>query len=152
MAREAGLLGVRRVLDSTPLYDAVATMDTVTLVRSAIRGLLAVSGDREPALRALLRRDDDYRSAGKPSIDWDDLAAREVDREVVLGEAAVRSARRLDLAVADGIVRVERLEDGTGTGPSPSPAGMAHGLPETGWFLRIIAPCPDLRKWLERSG
>ena len=28
-----------RVLDSTPLYDAVATMDTVTLVRSAIRGL-----------------------------------------------------------------------------------------------------------------
>ena len=35
--------GVRRVLDSTPLYDAVATMDTVTLVRSAIRGLLRVA-------------------------------------------------------------------------------------------------------------
>jgi len=28
------------VLDSTPLYDAVATIDTVTLVRSAIRGLV----------------------------------------------------------------------------------------------------------------
>src|SRR5271169_7135914 len=41
-ARQAGLVGRRRVLDSTPLYDAVATMDTVTLVRSAIRGLLAV--------------------------------------------------------------------------------------------------------------
>ena len=40
-AREAGLVGRRRVLDSTPLYDAVATMDTVTLIRSAIRGLLA---------------------------------------------------------------------------------------------------------------
>ena len=39
-ARAAGLVGRRRVLDSTPLYDAVATMDTVTLVRSAIRGLL----------------------------------------------------------------------------------------------------------------
>ena len=39
-ARQAGLVGRRRVLDSTPLYDAVATMDTVTLVRSAIRGLL----------------------------------------------------------------------------------------------------------------
>jgi Transposase domain (DUF772) len=39
-ARQAGLLGRRRVLDSTPLYDAVATMDTVTLIRSAIRGLL----------------------------------------------------------------------------------------------------------------
>ena len=35
-----GWSGGRRVLDSTPLYDAVATMDTVTLVRSAIRGLL----------------------------------------------------------------------------------------------------------------
>jgi hypothetical protein len=29
-------VGRRRVLDSTPLYDAVATMDTVRLVRSAI--------------------------------------------------------------------------------------------------------------------
>ena len=34
------------MLDSTPLYDAVATMDTVTLVRSAIRQLLNVVGDR----------------------------------------------------------------------------------------------------------
>ena len=42
VARDAGLVGRRRVLDSTPLYDAVATMDTVTLVRSAIRGLLRV--------------------------------------------------------------------------------------------------------------
>lgn len=31
-ARDAGL-------DSTPLYDAVATQDTVTMIRSAIRGL-----------------------------------------------------------------------------------------------------------------
>jgi len=76
VAKGAGLLGVRRVLDSTPLYDAVATMDTVTLVRSAIRGVLAVSGEREPALRAVLRRDDEYRSGGKPAADWDDAAAR----------------------------------------------------------------------------
>ena len=38
MGRRAGLVGRRRVLDSTALYDAVATMDTVTLIRSAIRG------------------------------------------------------------------------------------------------------------------
>lgn len=37
-ARQAGLLGRRRVLDSTPLYDAVAAMGTVTLVGSAIPG------------------------------------------------------------------------------------------------------------------
>jgi hypothetical protein len=76
VARAAGLVGVRRVLDSTPLYDAVATMDTVTLVRSAIRGVLAASGEREPSLRAVLRRDDDYRSGGKPQADWDDADAR----------------------------------------------------------------------------
>ena len=32
-ARQAGLVGRRRVLDSTALYDAVATMDTVMLIR-----------------------------------------------------------------------------------------------------------------------
>jgi hypothetical protein len=77
-ARAAGLVGRRRVLDSTPLYDAVATMDTVTLVRSAIRGLLRTC-DRDLAgeLGAVLRRDDDYRAAGKPACDYDDTAARE---------------------------------------------------------------------------
>lgn len=38
IATQAGLIGVKRVLDSAPLFDAVATMDTVTLIRSAIRG------------------------------------------------------------------------------------------------------------------
>jgi len=38
-AKAAGLVGRKRVLDSTPLYDAVATMDTVTLIRSGIRGV-----------------------------------------------------------------------------------------------------------------
>jgi hypothetical protein len=76
-ARQAGLAGRRRVLDSTPLYDAVATMDTVTLVRSAIRGLLAAAGEREAGLRALLARDDDYLRAGKPACDYEDAAARE---------------------------------------------------------------------------
>jgi len=92
VAKAAGLVGVRRVLDSTPLYDAVATMDTVTLVRSAIRGVLSVSGEREPALRSVLRRDDEYRTGGKPAIDWEDAEARAAlvddlarDGEAVLG-------------------------------------------------------------------
>jgi hypothetical protein len=42
-AKAAGLVGRKRVLDSTPLYDAVATMDTITLIRSAIRNLLRVA-------------------------------------------------------------------------------------------------------------
>jgi hypothetical protein len=77
-ARQAGLLGRRRVLDSTPLYDAVATMDTVTLIRCAIRGLLrAAAAGLAGQLRALLASGDDYASTGKPVIDWDDAAARE---------------------------------------------------------------------------
>jgi hypothetical protein len=61
VARRAGLVGRRRVLDSTPIYDAVATMDTITLIRSAIRGLLAVA-DAELAarLRTALTSGDDY--------------------------------------------------------------------------------------------
>jgi Transposase DDE domain/Transposase domain (DUF772) len=77
-AKQAGLVGRRRVLDSTPLYDAVATMDTVTLVRSAIRGLLcSCEAGLEVELRALLGRDDDYQRGGKPVCDYDDPAARE---------------------------------------------------------------------------
>src|SRR5437867_1508031 len=76
-ARQAGLVGVRRVLDSTPLYDAVATMDTVTLLGSAIRGLLkAADQELEARLRAVLAGGGDYAQAAKPSIDWDDPAAR----------------------------------------------------------------------------
>jgi Transposase DDE domain/Transposase domain (DUF772) len=76
-AREAGLVGRRRVLDSTPLYDAVATMDTVTLIRSAIRGLLGVADPvLAQQLRAELTSGDQYVTAGKPVIDWDDEAAR----------------------------------------------------------------------------
>lgn len=77
-AHGAGLVGHRRVLDSTPLYDAVATMDTITLVRSALRALLRVA-DRELAaeLRSRLTSGDDYVSLSKPQIDWDDPAERD---------------------------------------------------------------------------
>jgi hypothetical protein len=77
VAKAAGLVGVRRVLDSTPLYDAVATMDTVILVRSAIRRTLAAAGEREHELRGVLRRNDDYASLTKPVCDYEDRADRE---------------------------------------------------------------------------
>jgi hypothetical protein len=77
-ASSAGLVGAKRVLDSTPLYDAVATMDTITLIRSAIRGLLKVADQAlEARLRGLICSGDDYASSAKPQIDWDDQAARE---------------------------------------------------------------------------
>lgn len=100
-ARAAGLLrGRRRVLDSTPLYDAVATQDTVIQLRAAIRRLLGAAELDVPALavavRAGLARDDDYASRGKPPCDWDDSAAREA-----LVDALVRDVQAA-LAVLHG--------------------------------------------------
>ena len=75
-ASEAGLVGAKRVLDSTPLYDAVATMDTITLIRSAIRSLLKVVDEvLEGELRAVLASGDAYATTAKPQIDWDDTQA-----------------------------------------------------------------------------
>jgi len=78
VAKQAGLVGRKRVLDSTALYDAVATQDTVTMIRSAIRELLRVAGAGLSAeVRGVLKRDDDYVAAGKPRCDWEDATARE---------------------------------------------------------------------------
>jgi len=65
-----------RVLDSTPVYDAVATQDTVTQLRAAIRKVLAgldqAASPAASVVRRVLRRDDDYAWPGKPPCDWDD--------------------------------------------------------------------------------
>ena len=75
-AGQAGLVGVRRVLDSTPLYDAVATMDTVTLLGAAIEVLKMADQALEAELRGVLTGSEDYASLAKPQIDWDDQTAR----------------------------------------------------------------------------
>lgn len=101
VAREAGVLRDRvRVLDSTPIYDAVSTQDTVTQLRAAIRKVLAALAGTELALtaRSVLCRDDDYAGPGKPPCDWDDPAAREA-----LVDALIRDALAV-IAVVDGQV------------------------------------------------
>ncbi|HEX2301966.1 MAG TPA: transposase [Pseudonocardiaceae bacterium] len=104
-AAEAGLVGRRRVLDSTPLYDAVATMDTITLIRSAVRGLLAVAeAELAVALRAALSSGDDYATTAKPQIDWDDRAARD---ELI--DSRARDGYAL-LALLDGCELAEAVE------------------------------------------
>jgi len=88
MAKDAGLVGRRRVLDSTALYDAVATQDTVTLIRAAIRALLSVAGEALAGeLRGVLKRDDTYEAPGKPACDWDDEPAREALVDALAGDA-----------------------------------------------------------------
>ena len=125
-ARQAGLVGVRRVLDSTPLYDAVATMDTVTLLGAAIRGVLRVADEPlQTELRGVLASGDDYTSLAKPQIDWDDQAARAAlvdararDAHAVLGilqgrsltPAVVEAARLLGAVVGQDL---EQDDDGS---------------------------------------
>jgi hypothetical protein len=105
-ASAAGLVGFKRVLDSTPLYDSVATMDTITLIRSAIRALLKVAdAELRAELRAVLSSGDEYASNSKPQVDWDDSAARAelIDSRARDGYALLRvlDGRTLDAGLAE---------------------------------------------------
>ncbi|HEX5995785.1 MAG TPA: IS1182 family transposase [Jiangellales bacterium] len=124
-AREAGLVGRRRVLDSTPLYDAVTTMDTVTLIRSAIRGLLkAADAVLAQRLRAVLTSGDQYITAGKPVIDWDDEVAR---------------TALVDAQARDGYALLEALQ---GREELPEPVDQAARLLAT-VLGQDLEPDPD---------
>lgn len=108
VCKAAGLVGRKRVMDSTALYDAVATQDTVTLIRSAIRGLLRVAGSALCAeLRAVLERDDDYVAPGKPTCEWDDKDAREALVDALAQDAHAALAcihgRKLDAGVVQAV-------------------------------------------------
>jgi hypothetical protein len=95
LARQLGLVGVKRVLDSAPLEDAVTTQDTVTMLRGAIRGLLrACPPELKAKVGAALQREDDYAAPGKPACDWQDRAAREA-----LVDALVRDGYRAHYAL-----------------------------------------------------
>jgi Transposase DDE domain/Transposase domain (DUF772) len=99
VAGSAGLVGRRRVLDSAPIYDAVATQDTITLIRSAVRGLLrAADHVLRAELRAVISSGDAYTSTAKPVIDWTDAAERDA-----LIDSRARDGYAL-LAVLDGRV------------------------------------------------
>jgi Transposase DDE domain/Transposase domain (DUF772) len=113
-ARGAGLVGARRVLDSTPLYDAVATMDTVTLLRSAMIELLdAAETVLRAELRAVMVSGDEYVSNAKPQIDWDSRDAREVliDSHARDGHAclALLHERTLTIKVCEAAVLLASL-------------------------------------------
>ena len=98
-AKAAGVMGDRvRVVDSTPLYDSVATQDSVTQLRSAIRKVLRVlvGNPLRDKVASALSRDDDYAAPGKPACDWDDPAARDA-----VVDALVRDCRAA-LGVLDG--------------------------------------------------
>jgi Transposase DDE domain/Transposase domain (DUF772) len=79
VAKRAGAIGHRRVVDSTGIADSVVTQDTVTLIRTAARLCLNRLGviDPEAGVRLVggLRRND-YDATGKPQILWNSPTAR----------------------------------------------------------------------------
>jgi Transposase DDE domain/Transposase domain (DUF772) len=110
MARESGVMRDRvRVLDSTPIYDAVTTEDTITQLRAAVRKILAALRSDYPVLavaaKAACQRDDDYVTPGRPPCDWDDGEAKEA-----LVDALVRDALAV-LGVVDGEVLLGAARD-----------------------------------------
>jgi hypothetical protein len=136
LARQAGLVGVKRVLDSTPLEDAVATQDTVTMLRGAIRGLLrACPPPLAAKVRGLLRREDDYTAPGKPACDWTDRAAREA-----LVDALVRDGYRAHFAL-----RGERLDPRTAEAAALLATVTGQDIEETddGRFRIFEGTAPD---------
>ena len=95
--KKAGLVGRKRVLDSTALYDSVSTMDTITLIRSAIRGVLrSLEADVSDLVRSKFTSDDDYATTSKPQIDWADPEAQ---------------AGLIDSRARDGFSCLESLKD-----------------------------------------
>jgi len=80
---DRAMKGRARVLDSTPIYDAVATEDTITSCEPRCESCSEPSTRRKSPrqqVRAALSRDDDYATSGKPPCDWDDPVAQEPRR------------------------------------------------------------------------
>jgi Transposase DDE domain/Transposase domain (DUF772) len=85
----------RRAVDSTILADAVATQDTITQLVAAVRRVARqVPGAAEQI--AAVCTGHDYGQPGKPSIDWDDPAAKDA-----LVSALVNDANALVAALAE---------------------------------------------------
>ncbi len=85
----------RRAVDSTILADAVATQDTITQLISAIRRVARQVPGAAGQIAAVCTGHD-YAQPGKPSIDWDDPAAKDA-----LVSALVNDAEALLAALTD---------------------------------------------------
>jgi hypothetical protein len=85
----------RRAVDSTILADAVATQDTIAQLIASIRRVGRVVPGAMAQIAAVCTGHD-YSRPGKPTIDWDDPAAKEA-----LVSALVNDANAVVAALAD---------------------------------------------------
>ena len=92
VAKTAGVIGHRRVVDSTGIADSVVTQDTVSLIRSAIGRCLGLLDELAPEKARACRRSlarDDYDRAGKPDICW----ASETERRSLVNDLFADACR-----------------------------------------------------------
>jgi hypothetical protein len=158
IVEETGLLRGRhrRAVDSTILADAVATQDTITQLVAAVRRVARqVPGAAEQI--AAVCRGHDYSTPGKPSIDWDDPAAKDA-----LVSALVNDANALIAALADaeldeaaqaalGLLALVAGQDGLRVLMAPTGGGASLvRWPKSGsyplWTLRLGTPASRPRR------
>ena len=91
---ETGVLKgkTQRALDSTVLDDAVATQDTVTQLIAAIRRVRRLVPGADVVV-AEVTAAHDYNDPGKPTIAWDDQAARDALIDALVRDALAVLAR-----------------------------------------------------------
>ena len=128
----------KRAADSTILADAVATQDTITQLIAAIRRVSRqVPGAREQI--AAVCTGHDYSQPGKPTIDWDDPAAKDA-----LVSALVNDANALVTALTG-----QELDDDAGfalallallAGQDVEPAEGSDGTDGRWRIARKVAP------------
>jgi transposase len=119
VARQAGVIGHRRVVDSTGISDCVLTQDTVSLVRSAVRRCLSRLAEVDPGRAAtcagsLARQD--YDEPGKPQICWASATERAALVNELFADAqkvAEVCGTNDDVALADevGLLKVVSAQD-----------------------------------------
>jgi hypothetical protein len=108
LATELGLMegSVEQIVDSTPMFGAAATQDTVTPVRSCVAKLLAAvrGADEEAASTLEAGLAFDYRKPRqKPDCDWRDKGEREalLTRVAEDAERALRAVEAVPELIED---------------------------------------------------
>ena len=127
----------RRAVDSTILADAVATQDTVTQLVAAIRKVAReVPGGAEQIARVCAGHD--YSKPGKPAIDWDDPAAKDVLVSALVNDAnavvAALQDRGLDERAASALALLALV-----AGQDVEPAGGSGGTDGRWRIARKVA-------------
>ncbi len=130
----------KRCVDSTVFDDAVATQDTVTQLVAAMRKVARLVPGAKQVISRVARLD--YSKPGKPSIDWDDPAAKQALVSDLVNDALAVLA---ELAAPDAPAREDTAADALGllalvAGQDVEPAEGSDGTDGRWRIARRVAP------------